>query len=626
VVTIYPGSRVVTGEWHNSNDPAGALEVAGQLRPVVQIEAFNWNWVRSELYLKDEAKESAWINAKKVRQRSMLALDSPARSRSMLALDSSARSSRASSERAFSRASSLASSERAFSRASSLASSERAFSRASSLASSERASSRASSERAPGRASSSSSLKPLLTLPQPAARAAKSSELLRVAATPTSAKSDGSASNGRQSAFDLVRGEVDDDVLMLNEQTATALAVRQALQYRIHQIGDEIKEIEGMRDAHPEYKHILDVKHTSLVKVCRFLLSSFHPQRCYWEVVVMFRKLAMVAVVVLLRDRLQAYAMLAVLAVFFLLQVRFQPYLRAEGDDLEKLSLLSLIVTMFVSLVAKSENISSGGLWKVMYGGLGLYHGLVMLVFMVHLTRGVRNHVLANLDADQDGRITREEIKERVHNAIARMPAPVRVLLWVLLVEPIVLLLCCVWWLGDKLVAAGRRLALKCRCCCPPRERRSSGSTRGGRRSSAEAQGPVPEVPAPRAGAYMKLKIQALNEFARSLSASFNTRRMQEGEGAGADTHGSLRDFFRDSLIQVKFWNGRAFRKSPGFGASSAEGGVDESGSEVPDVEVSPGMVSSGGSRGKTLFATHVAKKEEIMDDHAKTLHSFNYG
>lgn len=102
-----------------------------------------------------------------------------------------------------------------------------------------------------------------------------------------------------------------------------------------------------------------------------FLHKGYTSVHFYWEFIILYRKVALIAVSVffsLVSTVTQAISVLAVILVYMSLQVRYKPYLSPTYHRLELKSLVTSLLTLYIGLYFQASSISleiSGCLFAV---------------------------------------------------------------------------------------------------------------------------------------------------------------------------------------------------------------------------------------------------------------------
>ena len=99
-----------------------------------------------------------------------------------------------------------------------------------------------------------------------------------------------------------------------------------------------------------EHAHELDAPH--IRARYQFLYGGYMKDRYYWEIVIIVRKLLMIAIIVFLANsvNIQALAAVLLIVVFSILHLIYQPFEVALMDNMEMLSLGTSFVTFFCGL------------------------------------------------------------------------------------------------------------------------------------------------------------------------------------------------------------------------------------------------------------------------------------
>ena len=88
-----------------------------------------------------------------------------------------------------------------------------------------------------------------------------------------------------------------------------------------------------------------------------FLKAGFDDDRYYWEIVLLFRKTIIVMMVTFLSPvsaGIQSLTAIAVLVIFYWLQLRFKPYYAESLNKMEEISLVVLLITIYSGLYYQS--------------------------------------------------------------------------------------------------------------------------------------------------------------------------------------------------------------------------------------------------------------------------------
>jgi len=124
--------------------------------------------------------------------------------------------------------------------------------------------------------------------------------------------------------------------------------------------------------------------------VLRFLYDGFKPKQYFWEVLILLRKLLIAVFIILFRNNVlhQIYGMMYVIQAGLVLHILFHPYTSGRQFKLETWSLLSILVTLFVSLYIVEE--SNNSFWAYFLSAcVMILNLLVILGFVVYIGRGL---------------------------------------------------------------------------------------------------------------------------------------------------------------------------------------------------------------------------------------------
>eukprot|EP01016_Furgasonia_blochmanni_P037399 TRINITY_DN4402_c0_g1_i1.p1 TRINITY_DN4402_c0_g1~~TRINITY_DN4402_c0_g1_i1.p1 ORF type:complete len:271 (-),score=10.13 TRINITY_DN4402_c0_g1_i1:92-904(-) len=84
-----------------------------------------------------------------------------------------------------------------------------------------------------------------------------------------------------------------------------------------------------------------------------FLYDGFTSRRFYWEFVIMYRKIIMSLIVVVISDKMLFFKCMLLLLLLFLsilLQVKCKPYIREELNQVDLISILVSVVTLYAGI------------------------------------------------------------------------------------------------------------------------------------------------------------------------------------------------------------------------------------------------------------------------------------
>ena len=86
-----------------------------------------------------------------------------------------------------------------------------------------------------------------------------------------------------------------------------------------------------------------------------FLFFGYKHSRYYWEFIILFKKLCIILLTIItqstVNDYLQSTSVITFLVVFFILQMRFNPYITKELNDLEAFASFASIVTIMCGII-----------------------------------------------------------------------------------------------------------------------------------------------------------------------------------------------------------------------------------------------------------------------------------
>ena len=122
-----------------------------------------------------------------------------------------------------------------------------------------------------------------------------------------------------------------------------------ALVKLFHNVGhlEKIKKFtEGKGTQHDELRRSFKVR-------LGFLTAGYADKYFYWEIVLLMRKTLLVLMIVFMSSvssGVQSLSVISILTVFFIIQVRLQPYYDPSLNRMETLSLFVIILTIYFGL------------------------------------------------------------------------------------------------------------------------------------------------------------------------------------------------------------------------------------------------------------------------------------
>jgi len=122
-------------------------------------------------------------------------------------------------------------------------------------------------------------------------------------------------------------------------------------------------------------------------KVFTFLYTGFKPERYYWEVVIMVRKLGIAACSIMLKPYgadIQAFATAIVVFIAVCFQLQIRPYISDDMNFVEVFGLLTVYSTLFLGLFQSSASFNFGNesATNIAFGVIIVLINVVFLAFI----------------------------------------------------------------------------------------------------------------------------------------------------------------------------------------------------------------------------------------------------